>query len=50
MTNELQYDIDNRDDTTTWLWIHVDGKIVGYIEVCPQDLVDNARENNPEEE
>ena len=42
---ELQFDIDNRDETTTWLWIHYGGKVVGYVEVCPQDLVDNAVEN-----
>ena len=42
---ELQFDIDNRDETTTWLWVHYKGKIVGYVEVCPQDLVDNAVEN-----
>lgn len=42
---ELQFDIDNRDEKTTWLWIHYGGKIIGHVDVCPQDLVDNAVEN-----
>lgn len=48
---EMEYEIDNRDINTTWLWIKkgpFDEAV--YIEVNPKELVKNARENNPEEE
>jgi len=46
---ELEYDIDNRDDNTTWLWIKNEaGERIGYVEVRISELVENAKENNPE--
>jgi len=45
---ELDYDIDNRDVNTTWLWIkNKAGETLGYIEVSIPELMGNALENNP---
>ena len=44
----LDYDIDNRDLTTTWLWIKKDGVTIGYIEVGVLELLNNAIENAQE--
>lgn len=56
MSTELEYDIDNRDSSTTWLWIKTkEGdareECFGYIELTLQDMVDlieNIKENNPD--
>lgn len=38
--------VDNRDSNTTWLWI----SDTEYVEVIISDLVENAKENNPEDD
>ena len=49
MTNEtykwehIEYEVDNRDNRTTWLWIGGYGH--QYIEIDPVDLVENMIEN-----
>jgi hypothetical protein len=37
-------DTDNRDDSTTWLWINQRE----YVEVNPKELMENMIENLPE--
>jgi len=44
---EMEYEIDNRDLSTTWLWVKKDGKKIGYIDVNIKELVQNALENDP---
>ena len=49
---ELNYEIDNRDSSTTWLTIS-DGNclVLGHLELRVEDmfdLIENVMENNPE--
>ena len=40
---KLEYEIDNRDSSTTWLHIFIEGKEVGYIELTLDDMFDLIR-------
>ena len=40
-----EYDVDNKDVETTWLWIDLHESPEGYLEVDPWKLVCDAIEN-----
>ena len=52
MSKELEYEIDNRDEDTTWLTIaDKNGTVLGHVELRLGDMFDlivNVMENNPE--
>ena len=41
MTNVTVTEVDNRDPSTTWLWISK----TEYVEISPVDLIENMIEN-----